>query len=90
MPRRSPSASRSAPLPYGLVAAYALAVVSQGGAKEITLVGLDGFDPSDPRQTEMVEVLERFAEVHAAPPVTALTPTTYPVHASSLYAPDAP
>jgi 4-hydroxy 2-oxovalerate aldolase len=76
-------------LPNGLVAAYALAVVTQGGAKEIHLVGLDGFDPSDSRQGQMVEVLERFAEVHAAPPVVALTPTSYPVTASSLYAPDA-
>ncbi len=77
-------------VPFGLVAAYALAVASQGGAKEISLVGLDGFEQSDSRQTEMVEVLERFATTASAPPITALTPTTYPVRASSLYAPDGP
>lgn len=77
-------------VPHGLVAAYALAAATQGGAKEIALVGLDGFAPTDPRQAEMVEVLERFAEMPTAPTVVALTPTTYPVVPSSLYAPHGP
>lgn len=76
-------------VPSGVVAAYALAIARQGGAKQIALVGLDGFDRSDPRQAEMVEVIERFASGPASPPIVALTPTTYPIPASSIYAPEA-
>ena len=50
-------------------------------------MGFDGFQMEDPRQAEMVEVFERFSELDGAPPVIALTRTTYPVQHSSLYAP---
>ncbi|MEN9801363.1 MAG: hypothetical protein RLZ37_488 [Actinomycetota bacterium] len=74
-------------IPHGIVTAYALAVAACGGARSIALVGLDGFPVSDPRHSEMVDVFESFVRVDGAPPISALTPTSYPVRASSLYAP---
>lgn len=74
-------------IPHGIVAAYALAVAARGGARSISLVGLDGFPTSDPRHSEMIEVFDSFARMAGAPPISALTPTSYPVRASSLYSP---
>lgn len=74
-------------LPTGVVAAYALAVVAQGGARTISLVGLDGFDTADSRQVEMTDVFDLFSGIEGVPPMCALTPSSYSVRASSLYAP---
>lgn len=74
-------------IPHGIVTAYALAVAARGGARSIALVGLDGFPASDSRHSEMVEVFDSFSRIEGTPPISALTPTSYPVRASSLYAP---
>jgi 4-hydroxy 2-oxovalerate aldolase len=74
-------------IPQGIVTAYALAVAAQGGARSISLVGLDGFPVSDPRHSEMVDVFDSFSRTGGTPPISALTPSSYPVRASSLYAP---
>jgi 4-hydroxy 2-oxovalerate aldolase len=74
-------------IPHGIVTAYALAVAARGGARSISVVGLDGFPVSDPRHSEMVDVLNSFSRTDGAPPISSLTPTSYPVRASSLYAP---
>jgi 4-hydroxy 2-oxovalerate aldolase len=74
-------------VPHGIVTSYALAVVARGEARSILLAGLDGFSVADPRQAEMVDVFDSFSRIDGNPPVTALTPTSYPVLASSLYAP---
>jgi 4-hydroxy 2-oxovalerate aldolase len=67
-------------------AAYALAVARAGGARRILLAGFDGFDPLDDRQVAMCDVFERFAAAAPDLDVVALTPTTYPVRQSSLFA----
>ncbi|MFM8857393.1 MAG: aldolase [Actinomycetota bacterium] len=74
-------------IPHGIVTAYALAVAARGGARSISLVGLDGFPVSDPRHSVMVDVFDSFARIDGTPPIGSLTPTSYPVRASSLYAP---
>lgn len=65
---------------------YALALAMIGGAREVFLTGFDGFEVSDPRQTEMEQLFALFAEVPGAPRITALTKTNYPIHHSSIYA----
>ena len=74
-------------VPFGLVAGYAIAVAVVGGASRILLAGLDGFDHADPRQVSMTELLLVAQSQPSVPPIVSLTPTTYPVEESSLYAP---
>jgi 4-hydroxy 2-oxovalerate aldolase len=66
--------------------AYALAIVGAGGAARVLLTGFDGFDAQDPRQSEMVELFELYAQHADAPPVVALTRTSYPIDQSSIFA----
>ena len=73
-------------LPYELSAGYALSLASVGGAKSIGLVGFDGYDRDDIRQVRMNELLGLYNQKLLAP-VVSLTPTTYHVTQSSVYAP---
>ena len=66
--------------------AYALAVAHAGGATRLLLTGFDGFPSDDDRQSTMVEIFERFAAAAPDLDVVALTPTSYPVRQSSLFA----
>lgn len=75
-------------IPSLVVAAYALAIATSSGAKRILLAGFDGFDASDYRQAEMVEVFELYQRVAGAVTLQAITPTSFPVPQSSLFAPD--
>ena len=74
-------------VPSGVVAGYAIALATVGGASRILLAGLDGFDHADPRQLSMSELLTVAQSQPSTPKVVSLTPTTYPVVESSLYAP---
>jgi len=74
-------------VPSGVVAGYAIALAAAGGASRILLAGLDGFDHADPRQLSMSELLTIARSQPGTPPIVSLTPTTYPVVESSLYAP---
>lgn len=74
-------------LPQPLAAAYAIALAFEGGAAKIVLVGFDGYATGDRRQEEMIEVFERFHALESAPPIIAITPTTYPVTQRSVYEP---
>ena len=74
-------------VPSGVVAGYAIALATVGGASRILLAGLDGFDHADPRQLSMSELLTVAQSQPGTPKVVSLTPTTYPVAESSLYAP---
>jgi 4-hydroxy 2-oxovalerate aldolase len=73
-------------VPSGVVAGYAIALASSGGASNILLAGLDGFDHADPRQQAMTELLTVAQSQLSTPPIISLTPTNYPVPESSLYA----
>jgi len=74
-------------VPSGVVAGYAIALAAIGGASKVLLAGLDGFDHADPRQLSMSELLSVALSQPGTPPIVSLTPTTYPVVESSLYAP---
>ena len=74
-------------LPSGVVAGYAIALAAAGGASRLMLAGLDGFDHADPRQLAMSELLTIAQSQPTTPTIVSLTPTTYPVVESSLYAP---
>lgn len=76
-----------AKLPYDLTAAYALCIAEVSKPNCIYLVGFDGFEKGDKRQEEMVDVFNRFRAINSKIDVVSLTPTTYPVLQSSIYAP---
>jgi len=75
-------------IPFDLTAAYALAVTINGQAKSIKLIGFDGYDKGDLRQSEMIDlfnlIINRQPEIY----IEALTPSSYPVKQGSIYAPN--
>ena len=73
-------------IPVPLAFAYALALCIAGKARRIFLVGFDGFHADDSRQSEMLQLLKIVAPVCGDIPLTALTPTNYPVLQGSIYA----
>jgi 4-hydroxy 2-oxovalerate aldolase len=74
-------------LPATLAAAYAIALATAAGAQRILMAGFDGYAAGDPRQEEMIEVLEQYQRVDTAIPIMAITPTTYPIMQRSIYEP---
>ena len=74
-------------LPYDNTAAYALCIAFIGQAQKISLVGFDGYDVTDRRQMEMNEIFSMVSQQFGSTPIQALTPTTYPIKAGSIYAP---
>ena len=71
-----------------LALAYAISVATVGGANRIILSGVDGYDSSDPRQIEMVKILEQYKEQESACNILAITPTSYPVVQCSVFQSD--
>jgi len=71
-----------------LALVYAISIATSAGAKQIFLAGVDGFAPSDKRQREMVELLEKYRKCPYALPLKAITPTSYPVEQKSIYEPE--
>jgi len=74
-------------IPDPLVIGYALAAVTEGKAKRIYLVGVDGYSPKDPRQISVQHTLDRYREARSALPIVALTKTSLAVEQRSLFAP---
>ena len=85
-PGRFEARAESCTIPRIDAFGYALALAAIGRAREVHLTGFDGFDASNPRQHEMIEVLELFQAVDDAPTIRSLTRTTYPIPQSSIYA----
>ena len=71
-----------------LALSYAISVATAGGADKILLAGIDGYDPSDPRQQDMVDMLEEYEKIPESLSLLAITPTTYPIEQRSIYEPD--
>ena len=71
------------PLPF----AYALSVITIAKAREIFLVGFDGYSNEDFRQVEMNEVLSNYNELKEHVPIKAITPTNYNIPQGSVYEP---
>lgn len=71
-------------LPRPFAALYALGMAASGGARRVLLAGFDGYGAGDVRQVEMAELLTRFQEAPGAPPLLAVTPTSYPLPQTPL------
>lgn len=74
-------------LPFDLTIAYAISSAVNGGASKISLVGVDGYASTDPRQLEMIKLFESMDEILKEKQVVALTPTSYPILQGSIYEP---
>ncbi|SGY94560.1 Pyruvate carboxyltransferase [Moritella viscosa] len=74
-------------LPFDITIGYVLAVLLNSKAKSISTVGFDGYEKNDPRQTEMLTIIELFNKNTQALEITSLTPSSYPVKKGSIYAP---
>jgi len=75
-------------VPDPLVAAYSLCLMAAGGAKHVLLAGFDGYSADDPRHHEMVQVFELLAKIAPDLELTAILPTSYALHQTSIYSPD--
>lgn len=79
---------KSCVVPFQLVIAYALALSVAGNANRVLLAGFDGYGPTDPRQDEMIRLLNLYNKQPNAVPLLSVTPTTYPLEKSSIYSPE--
>lgn len=71
-------------LPNNLTLSFALALAAHLQANQIFLAGIDGYDDSDLRNSEIARSLELFREVSEIP-VLAITPTRIPANNLSIY-----
>lgn len=85
--QRFVSGSSSCVVPAKLSIAYAFALAQIGNANKIWLVGFDGYSGDDPRQDEMLQVLDIIKQSGFNLTVTCLTPSNYPLAQGSVYAP---
>ena len=81
---RKNGCSLNSPLAVG----YALSVLTEANAKEIKLVGFDGYDFRDPRQDEVKNIFLDYQKLSKSLPLESLTPTTYPIKQGSVFAPN--
>ena len=72
-------------IPTSLVIAYALAVLSSGGAKKIYLAGFDGYGSDDPRRKEIDDILALYNSSSKVAPLVSITPTLYDLEILSIY-----
>jgi 4-hydroxy 2-oxovalerate aldolase len=80
---RDKGCTLSSPLTLG----YALSVLTQGNAKEIKLVGFDGYGARNPKQDEVSKTFICYQDLPKSLPIESLTPTTYPIQQGSIFAP---
>jgi len=76
---------KSCTLPFELSIGYALCLCSAGCAKEISLVGFDGYESNDYRQEKVEYIFKKFQSISKVK-ITSLTPTNYKIPAGSIYA----
>lgn len=77
--------NKTCTIPGFLVAPYVFAAATVGGARRIFLAGFDGYGPGDPRQGEMLEVINLYKSSREAVKLIAITPSTYNIEHSSVY-----
>ena len=75
-------------IPFDITTAYVLAILLESEPRTIKSVGFDGYERNDPRQQEMISILDIYNKVKSSQAVTSLTPTTYPMNKGSIYAPN--
>ena len=75
----------SCTIPGFLVAPYVFAAATVGRATRIFLAGFDGYEPGNPGQNEMAEVISLYKANKNAVELIAITPSTYDIKHSSVY-----
>ena len=75
-------------VPSDITTAYVLAMLLESSPLSVKSVGFDGYDKNDPRQQEMIKILDLYSKNESAAEVVSLTPTTYPLVKGSVYAPN--
>lgn len=73
-------------LPNSLVFGYALAICAAGNAQKIYMVGFDGHGSNNSTNEEMLNLIKLFKNKNTKSNLISLTPTTYPISKSSIYA----
>ena len=74
-------------IPYDITVAYVLGVLLESKVNSISVVGFDGYTQDDVRQQEMVNIFNLYHAHEKSIEIKSLTPTSYPITKSSLYAP---
>ena len=74
-------------IPYDITVAYILAILLQSKINSLSVVGFDGYSKNDLRQEEMIKLISLYKEHKNSVEIRSLTPTTYPINKSSIYAP---
>lgn len=74
-------------IPHDITVAYILAILLQSDINSLSVVGFDGYSKYDVRQEEMIELLNLYKEHKNSVEIKSLTPSTYPINKSSIYAP---
>lgn len=72
---------------YDLSLAYLLGLLTYAKPTDLYLVGFDGYQKGDSRQIEVLNLLEQYEGNCSSVNVCSLTPTSYPIKMSSIYAP---
>lgn len=75
-------------VPSDITTAYLLTILMESKPISIKSVGLDGYDKNDPRQQEMIKILDLYSKQESYLDIVSLTPTTYPLVKGSVYAPN--
>ena len=73
-------------LPRLFTLVYALSIATSGGAKRILLAGFDGYGSTDIRTKILDELLHLYSASMGARPLLAVTPTTYSINSTSIFA----
>jgi len=79
--------NKSCIVPFDITVTYAFSIAEIMKAKNVTLIGFNGYDSNDTRQLEMLETINLMQKFDIASRLVALTPTTYPLTQGSIYAP---
>lgn len=74
-------------IPFDITTAYAFCIAEVMNADSLSLVGFDGYESNDPRQLEMLKIINMMKTLKVSDTMVALTPTSYPVLQGSIYAP---
>ncbi|TVU83836.1 pyruvate carboxyltransferase [Pseudoalteromonas neustonica] len=75
-------------VPSDITTAYVLTILMESTPQSIKVVGFDGYEENDPRQQEMINILDLYCKSQLSLELVSLTPTTYPLTKGSVYAPD--
>jgi 4-hydroxy 2-oxovalerate aldolase len=75
-------------IPFDITVAYVLAMLLESKPSSIKVVGLDGYEKNDPRQQEMLSIFGLYNTIKESKHITSLTPTSYTINKSSIYAPN--